>query len=77
MTSWPIMARVMVRLIIGDSDASSTFAGIIQNSDVPITKIGTNTITLSGPNTYNGDTVVKTWPAGDHDGIDWKRQLQC
>ena len=46
-------------LIIGDSDASSTFAGIIQNS-VSITKIGTNTITLSGPNTYNGDTVVKT-----------------
>lgn len=46
-------------LIIGDSDASSTFAGIIQNG-VSITKIGTNTITLSGPNTYSGDTVVKT-----------------
>jgi autotransporter-associated beta strand protein len=45
-------------LIIGDSDATSTFGGIIQNS-VVLTKIGTGTITLSGPNTYTGDTIVK------------------
>ncbi len=45
-------------LIVGDSDATSTFGGIIQSS-LPITKIGAGTLTLSGANTYNGDTTVK------------------
>jgi autotransporter-associated beta strand protein len=44
-------------LVVGDSDASSTYAGVVQNG-VSIAKIGNGTITLSGPNTYSGDTVV-------------------
>ena len=44
-------------LIVGDSDAISTFAGSIQNS-INITKIGAGTLTLSGANSYNGNTAV-------------------
>ena len=46
-------------LIVGDSDASSTFGGIIQNS-IALSKIGAGTLTLTGANTYNGDTLVNT-----------------
>ncbi len=45
-------------LIIGDNNASSTFGGVIQTG-VSVTKIGAGTITLSGANTYTGETVVK------------------
>lgn len=44
-------------LIVGDSDATSTFGGMIQNSIV-IKKIGAGTLTLSGANSYNGDTLI-------------------
>jgi len=44
-------------LVIGDNNATTTFAGIIQ-STLPITKIGAGTLTLSGPNTYTGNTTV-------------------
>jgi autotransporter-associated beta strand protein len=46
-------------LVVGDSDATSTFGGVIQNS-VVIKKIGAGTLTLSGANTYNGDTLINT-----------------
>lgn len=45
-------------LILGDNDATATFGGIIQ-SGLSITKIGTGTETLSGANTYTGDTTVQ------------------
>jgi autotransporter-associated beta strand protein len=60
-------------LTVGDNNASSTFNGIIGNggnynghtgADVnnnvhlSLTKIGTGTLTLGGPNTYNGSTTV-------------------
>ena len=44
-------------LIIGDNSASSTFGGVIQNA-IPVTKIGTGTISLTGANTYSGTTAV-------------------
>jgi fibronectin-binding autotransporter adhesin len=44
-------------LIVGDSDATSTFGGMIQNS-IRLTKIGNGTLTLSGANSYNGDTLI-------------------
>lgn len=44
-------------LVVGDNNATATFGGIIQSS-LPITKIGTGTLTLSGPNTYTGATIV-------------------
>ncbi len=45
-------------LIVGDNNATATFGGIVQSA-LTITKIGTGTETLSGANTYTGDTVVK------------------
>jgi fibronectin-binding autotransporter adhesin len=44
-------------LVIGDNNATATFGGIIQ-STLPITKIGTGTLTLSGANTYTGNTTI-------------------
>ncbi|HSY19515.1 MAG TPA: autotransporter-associated beta strand repeat-containing protein, partial [Candidatus Acidoferrales bacterium] len=44
-------------LVVGDSDATSTFAGAIQNG-VVVRKIGAGTLTLSGANSYNGDSQV-------------------
>ena len=44
-------------LIVGDSDATSTFAGAIQSA-INITKIGIGTLTLSGANSYNGNTLI-------------------
>jgi autotransporter-associated beta strand protein len=46
-------------LIAGDSDATSTFGGVIQNGIV-LKKIGSGTLTLSGANTYTGDTLIST-----------------
>ncbi len=61
------------RLVIGNNNATSTFAGTIRdantatagaafppptNAFVAITKIGSGTLTLSGTNTYTGGTIV-------------------
>jgi autotransporter-associated beta strand protein len=47
-------------LTIGDADTTSTFSGAITNSTgtLAITKIGTGSLTLSGANTYGGNTTV-------------------
>ena len=47
-------------LTVGDADASSTFAGTLQNAGtLKLTKIGTGTLTLSNSaNTYTGATTV-------------------
>jgi autotransporter-associated beta strand protein len=50
-------------LTVGDYDQTSTFAGIIQDGasgvgGVAITKIGSGILTLSGTNTYTGETNV-------------------
>ena len=49
------------RLITGGNSASTTFSGVIANSGEGVgslTKIGTGTQTLTGINTYTGDTNV-------------------
>lgn len=46
---------------IGNGNGTGTFSGIIQNgsaSTLNLTKAGTGTETLSGPNTYSGATVL-------------------
>ena len=47
-------------LSIGAGDTTSAFLGTIQNTagTVAVTKIGSGTLTLSGPNTYSGDTTI-------------------
>ncbi len=52
-------------LTIGNSlNLASTYAGTIQDGSgggtLALTKVGTNTLTLSGANTYSGDTAVNT-----------------
>ncbi len=49
-----------VGYIIGGKDIDTTFAGVIQNGggSTAITKVGTGILTLSGANTYTGDTTV-------------------
>ncbi len=48
-------------LIVGNNNASSTFAGLLQNSGgtLTLTKLGTGTITLSGHNMYSGNTTLQ------------------
>src|SRR5262249_12095549 len=46
-------------LSVGNNDSTTTFAGIIKNNGgtggtVALTKVGTGTLTLTGPNTYTG-----------------------
>jgi autotransporter-associated beta strand protein len=51
---------------VGGNNASTTFAGVINDGNttanptarVALTKVGTGTLTLSGLNTYTGDTLV-------------------
>jgi fibronectin-binding autotransporter adhesin len=47
-------------LTIGNADASSTFAGVVQNSSgsLALVKTGTGTLTLSGANTYSGGLTL-------------------
>ena len=53
-----------VTLTVGEDNSSSTFAGVIADNTsgtgtLALTKDGSGTLTLSGPNTYSGDTIVK------------------
>nr|NDG08486.1 hypothetical protein [Oxalobacteraceae bacterium] len=48
-------------LTAGSNNSSTTFSGIIQNgsaTSVALTKQGSGTLTLSGPNTYSGGTTL-------------------
>ena len=47
-------------LTVGQSDVSSTFSGVIQNTTgtLSLTKTGTGTFTLTNPSTYSGTTTV-------------------
>ena len=47
-------------LTVGNNDSIGTFAGVIQNSTgtLGLTKVGSSTQTLSGANTYAGDTTI-------------------
>jgi autotransporter-associated beta strand protein len=51
-----------VTFTVGDNDASSDFGGVLQDGSgtLSLTKIGSGTQTLSGANTYSGDTTVST-----------------
>lgn len=49
-------------LTVGANDATSTFSGVIKQSTArthALTKIGTGTFTLTGLNTYTGNTTVE------------------
>lgn len=47
-------------LVVGDTDATSTFNGVIRNTAglLAVTKIGTGTLTLGGANTFAGGLLV-------------------
>ncbi len=46
-------------LTVGENNDSGNFAGVIADN-IALTKIGAGTLTLSGPNTYTGITLVNT-----------------
>jgi fibronectin-binding autotransporter adhesin len=51
-------------LVVGNGDAASTFAGVLQNSNsasggiLALEKVGNGQLILSGSNTYGGGTIV-------------------
>jgi len=47
-------------LTIGDSDATSTFSGVIKNTagTLALTKTGNGTLSLAGANTFSGSTAI-------------------
>ncbi|RBP38153.1 putative secreted protein with PEP-CTERM sorting signal [Roseimicrobium gellanilyticum] len=54
-------AAIAATLAIGANNATTTFAGIIQNSGggaLSLTKLGTGVQTLTGSNTYTGTTTI-------------------
>jgi autotransporter-associated beta strand protein len=57
-------------LKVGTNDLSTTFSGVIQDggevggSGGSLTKIGTDSLTLSGTNPYTGDTEIRRCVAG-------------
>jgi autotransporter-associated beta strand protein len=48
-----------ITLQVGNNDASKTYSGVLSGSG-GLTKIGTGTLTLTGVNTYTGDTTVNS-----------------
>jgi autotransporter-associated beta strand protein len=48
-------------MTVGDNDQTSTFSGVIKNTagTLSLCKLGNGTLSLSGANTYTGDTVVQ------------------
>lgn len=47
-------------LVVGNGDVSSQFDGVIGGSEtLHLKKVGTGTFTLTGTNTYHGDTLVE------------------
>ncbi|MDZ7615410.1 MAG: autotransporter-associated beta strand repeat-containing protein [Patescibacteria group bacterium] len=54
-----------VTLTVGQDNSTGTFAGVIADNTsgtgtLALTKDGSGTLTLSGANTYSGDTIVKS-----------------
>jgi autotransporter-associated beta strand protein len=49
-------------LTVGSNNRNVTFSGVIDDGGLggSLTKIGTGTLVLAGPNTYTGDTVVES-----------------
>ena len=61
-----------VTLTLGGDDRSSTFAGTIEdgeNSSVALTKTGSGTFTLTGVNSYSGDTTISAGTLQIGDGL--------
>jgi autotransporter-associated beta strand protein len=46
-------------LSVGNDNSSTTVSGVISGVDGELTKVGTGTLTLSGANTYTGNTFVQ------------------
>jgi autotransporter-associated beta strand protein len=46
-------------LVTGNDNTSTTYAGVISGIGGTVTKVGTNSFTLSGNNAYTGPTFVK------------------
>jgi autotransporter-associated beta strand protein len=47
-----------VLLTVGGNNASTTYSGGLSGTSASLTKMGSGTLTLTGPNTYSGSTTV-------------------